>query len=51
MSIFNVNIYIKNKAFITQRVIFQFLSNLRRLKFTFNYCCEYIFEGLEETEI
>ena len=31
MSIFNVNIYIKNKIFITQRVIFRFLPNLRRL--------------------
>ena len=31
MSIFNVNIYIKNKTFITQRAIFRFLSNLRRL--------------------
>ena len=31
LSIFNVNIYIKSKKFITQRVIFQFLPNLRRL--------------------
>ena len=40
MSVFNVNIYIKNKIFITQRVTFRFLPNLQRL-------CE----GLEETEI
>ena len=31
MSMFNVNIYIKNKTLIAQRVIFQFLPNLRRL--------------------
>ena len=31
MSIFNVNIYIKNKTFITERVIFQFLPKLQRL--------------------
>ena len=31
MSIFNVNINIKNKTFIIQRVIFRFLPNLRRL--------------------
>ena len=31
MSMFNANIYIKNKTFITQRVIFRFLPNLRRL--------------------
>ena len=31
MSIFNVKIYIKNKTFITQRVMFRFLQNLRRL--------------------
>ena len=31
MSIFNFNICIKNKTFITQRVIFRFFSNLRRL--------------------
>ena len=31
MSMFNVNIYIKNKTFIAQRVIFRFLPNLRRL--------------------
>ena len=28
---YNVNIYIKNKTFITQRVIFRFLPNFRRL--------------------
>ena len=32
MSVFNVNIYIKNKTLITRRVIFQFLPNLRRLE-------------------
>ena len=31
MPIFNANIYIKNKTFITQRVIFRFFPNLRRL--------------------
>ena len=31
MSIFNVNIYIKSKTFVIQRVIFRFLPNLRRL--------------------
>ena len=31
MSIFNVNIFIKNKAFITQQVIFLFVRNLGRL--------------------
>ena len=39
MSMFNVSIYIKNKTFIAQQVIFWFLPNLiyDKLKQTKNY--------------
>ena len=35
MSMFNVNVYIKNKTLIAQRVIFRFLPNFRRLNNNF----------------
>ena len=47
MSMFNVNIHIKNKTLIAQRVIFRFLPNLRRLNqyiiYTYIYIYIYIY--------
>ena len=43
MSMFNVNIYIKNKTLIAQRVIFRFLPNLRIYTHTYTHTHTYIY--------